>query len=293
MVTTLRSNKIKYKDSLNTKNRTSKVNRKSTENHLCTVQYLCQLKTQMTQDIEDVFVARRRRNSNERTWLVQFLHFTSSGSWTYTLTDSHTCRQVFEGERSRTKDNHLLGTFDLTGIPSAPRGVPQIEVTFQVDANGVLRVSAEDKGTGQKNDITIERSGEGLTPEEIERMVQDAEDFAEEDRKFRELTEARNGLEAMAYTAKRQLDDLEKKSPSEAGDGVTEEQMEKAKEAVGEVLVWLDSNQNASVEELQEKKSQLESVLHPLAEALYRSSGSAGQRGDGGDNTQRHDSEEL
>lgn len=186
----------------------------------------------------------------------------------------------------------MLGTFDLTGIPSAPRGVPQIEVTFQVDANGVLRVTAEDKGTGQKNDITIERSGEGLTPEEIERMVQEAEDFAEEDKNFRELTEARNGLEAMAYTAKRQLDDLEKKSPPEAGGSVTQEQLEKAKEAVSEVMAWLDSNQSASVEELEEKKTQLESVLHPLAEALYQSSSSTAQS-ESGDNQQRHDSEEL
>ena len=202
---------------------------------------------------------------------------------------------MFEGERTRTKDNHLLGNFDLTGIASAPRGVPQIEVTFQVDTNGVLRVSAEDKGTGQKNDITIERSGEGLTPEEIERMVQEAEEFAEEDKKFRELTEARNGLEGMVYTAKRQLDDLEKKTSSQTGaaSDVSEEQIEKAKEAVSETMEWLDSNQSASVEELQEKKREVESVLHPLAEALYKSSGPAGHSDEDEDNTQRHDSEEL
>ncbi|KAK7112752.1 endoplasmic reticulum chaperone BiP-like [Littorina saxatilis] len=198
--------------------------------------------------------------------------------------------QVFEGERSRTKDNHLMGTFDLTGIPSAPRGVPQIEVTFQVDANGVVKVAAEDKGTGQKNDITIERSGDGLTPEDIDRMVHDAEVFEEEDKKFRELTEARNGLEAMAYTAKRQLDDLEKKSSSD----VSEEQVQKAKQAVSEVMEWLDSHQSASAEELQEKKTELESVLHPLAEALYKSSaGSSDGHSDDGDSRQGHDSGEL
>lgn len=179
-----------------------------------------------------------------------------------------------------------MGTFDLTGIPSAPRGVPQIEVTFQVDANGVLKVAAEDKGTGQKNDITIERSGDGLTPEDIDRMVHDAEVFEEEDKKFRELTEARNGLEAMAYTAKRQLDDLEEKSSSD----VSEEQVQKAKQAVSEVMEWLDSHQSASAEKLQEKKTELESVLHPLAEALYKSSAgsSDGHSDDGG-----HDSGEL
>ena len=197
---------------------------------------------------------------------------------------------MFEGERSRTKDNHLLGTFDLTGIPAAPRGVPQIEVTFQVDANGVLRVSAEDKGSSQKNEITIERSGAGLTPGEIQRMIQEAEDFAEEDEKFRQLADARNNLEGLAYTSKRQLDDLEKKAPSEAG-GVSRDQIEQAKEAVNDAMRWLDSNPNASVEELQEKKSQLESSLHPVAEALYKNSGSAS--GGEEDTTQTHDSEEL
>ncbi|XP_076457743.1 endoplasmic reticulum chaperone BiP-like [Babylonia areolata] len=177
--------------------------------------------------------------------------------------------QVYEGERSRAKDNHLLGRFDLTGIPPAPRGVPQIEVTFQVDANGVLRVSAEDKGTGQKNDITIERSGAGLSPEDVERMVKEAEDFAQEDKHFRELTDARNGLESMAYTAQRQLDDLLQKSSSERAGDVSEEDLDKAKEAVRETIEWLESNPGASVEDIEEKKRGLESVLHPVAEALY------------------------
>ncbi|KAL8576647.1 Endoplasmic reticulum chaperone BiP [Nucella lapillus] len=199
--------------------------------------------------------------------------------------------QVYEGERSRAHNNHLLGQFDLTGIPAAPRGVPQIEVTFQVDANGVLRVSAEDKGTGQKNDITIRRSGAGLSPEDIERMVKEAEDFEEEDKKFRELTDARNGLEGMAYTAQRQLNDALRKGPLEIGDDVSEEDLTKALEAVKETIGWLDSNPGASVEEMEEKKSQLESVLRPMAEALYKQSSSSANSA--GEERHAHDNDEL
>merc|ERR1711916_419399 len=91
--------------------------------------------------------------------------------------------QVFEGERPMTKDNHLLGKFDLNNIPPAPRGVPQIEVTFEIDVNGILRVSAEDKGTGSKESITITNDQNRLTPEEIQKMVDDAEKYAEDDKK--------------------------------------------------------------------------------------------------------------
>merc|ERR1711959_539845 len=103
--------------------------------------------------------------------------------------------QVFEGERPMTKDNHLLGKFDLQNIPPAPRGVPQIEVTFEIDVNGILRVSAEDKGTGSKESITITNDQNRLTPEDIERMVQEAERFAEEDKAMAEKVAARNELE--------------------------------------------------------------------------------------------------
>merc|ERR1712026_382713 len=99
--------------------------------------------------------------------------------------------QVYEGERPMTKDNHLLGKFDLTGIPPAPRGVPQIEVTFEIDANGVLQVSAEDKGTGNKEKIEIKNDANRLSPEEVERMIKDAEDFAEEDKKVAERAVAK------------------------------------------------------------------------------------------------------
>ena len=104
-----------------------------------------------------------------------------------------------------TKDNHLLGKFDLTGIPPAPRGVPQIEVTFEIDANGILQVSAEDKGTGNKEKITITNDQNRLTPEDIEQMIKDAEKFADEDKKLKERVEARNELESYAYSLKNQV----------------------------------------------------------------------------------------
>merc|ERR1719187_2582752 len=117
--------------------------------------------------------------------------------------------KVYEGERPMTKDNHLLGTFDLKGIPPAPRGTPQIEVTFEIDSNGILQVSAKDKGTNKENKITITNDQNRLTPEEIQKMVDDAEKFAEEDALVKETTEAKNGLESYAYSLKRQVDDKE------------------------------------------------------------------------------------
>merc|ERR1712021_283093 len=104
--------------------------------------------------------------------------------------------QVYEGERSMTKDNHMLGQFELTGIPPSPRGVPQIEVTFEVDANGILQVAAEDKGTGKAEKITITAEKGRLSEEEIERMVAEAEEFAEEDKRVKERIDAKNGLES-------------------------------------------------------------------------------------------------
>merc|ERR1711881_591401 len=118
--------------------------------------------------------------------------------------------QVFEGERTMTKDNHVLGKFDLTGIPAAPRGVPQIEVTFEIDVNGILRVSAEDKGSSNKESITIKNDANRLIPDDIERMVKDAEEFAEADREAKERVDAKNELEGMAYSMKNQANDKEK-----------------------------------------------------------------------------------
>merc|ERR1712139_551240 len=118
--------------------------------------------------------------------------------------------QVFEGERAMTKDNHILGKFELTGIPPAPRGVPQVEVTFELDANGILQVSAEDKGTGKAEKITITAEKGRLSEEDIERMVREAEEFAEEDKKVKEKIDAKNGLEGYLYNLKNTLEDDEK-----------------------------------------------------------------------------------
>merc|ERR1712045_534580 len=139
--------------------------------------------------------------------------------------------QVFEGERPMTKDNHLLGKFDLTGIPPAPRGVPQIEVTFEIDANGILQVSAEDKGTGNKEKITITNDQNRLTPEDIEQMIKDAETFASEDAELKLRVESRNELEAYAYSLKNQINDKEK-----LGAKISDEDKEKIEEAVNEKI---------------------------------------------------------
>merc|ERR1712085_31839 len=135
--------------------------------------------------------------------------------------------QVFEGERTMTKDCHLLGKFELGGIPPAPRGVPQIEVSFEIDANGILNVGAEDKGTGKTEKITITNDKGRLSQEDIERMVQEAEEFQEEDKKVRDKIEARNALENYVYSMKNTLGDADK------------ETIEKALEEVNE---WLDDN---------------------------------------------------
>merc|ERR1712005_55538 len=142
--------------------------------------------------------------------------------------------QVFEGERAMTKDNHILGKFELNGIPPAPRGVPQIEVTFEVDANGILQVSAEDKGTGKSEKITITSDKGRLSDEEIERMVREAEEFAEEDKAIKERIDARNGLESYAYNMKNTLSDEEKGIK----DKIEEEDAEALDEAVQDVLDW-------------------------------------------------------
>jgi len=151
--------------------------------------------------------------------------------------------QVYEGERPMTKDNHLLGKFDLTGIPPAPRGVPQIEVTFEIDANGILQVSAEDKGTGNKEKITITNDQNRLTPEDIEQMIKDAEKFADDDKKLKERVEARNELESYAYSLKNQLADKDK-----LGAKLSDSDKEKIEEAVGEKISWLESNSEADSE---------------------------------------------
>jgi len=176
--------------------------------------------------------------------------------------------QVFEGERPMTKDNHQLGKFDLTGIPPAPRGVPQIEVTFEIDANGILQVSAEDKGTGNKEKITITNDQNRLTPEDIDQMINDAEKFAEEDKKVKERVEARNELESYAYSLKNQINDNEK-----LGAKISDEDKEKIEEAVNEKIAWLEENQEAEGEEFKAQKKELEDIVQPIIAKLYQQGG--------------------
>ncbi|KAK6033411.1 putative chaperone protein DnaK [Ostertagia ostertagi] len=182
--------------------------------------------------------------------------------------------QVFEGERPMTKDNHQLGKFDLTNIPPAPRGVPQIEVTFEIDVNGILHVTAEDKGTGNKNKITITNDQNRLSPEDIERMINDAERFAEDDKKVKEQVEARNELESYAYSLKNQIGDKEK-----LGGKLDDDDKKAIETAVDETISWLESNREASVDDLKEHKKDLEGKVQPIISKLYKDAGGAG--GDG------------
>ncbi|KAL0965488.1 hypothetical protein UPYG_G00281930 [Umbra pygmaea] len=193
--------------------------------------------------------------------------------------------KVYEGERPLTKDNHLLGTFDLTGIPPAPRGVPQIEVTFEIDVNGILRVTAEDKGTGNKNKITITNDQNRLTPEDIERMVNDAERFADEDKKLKERIDARNELESYAYSLKNQIGDKEK-----LGGKLSAEDKEAIEKAVEEKIEWMESHQDAEIEDFQAKKKELEEVVQPIVSKLY---GSAGGPPPEGGEPEQEEKEEL
>jgi len=195
--------------------------------------------------------------------------------------------QVFEGERPMTKDNHQLGKFDLTGIPPAPRGVPQIEVTFEIDANGVLQVSAEDKGTATKEKITITNDQNRLTPEDIEQMIKDAEMFADEDKKLKERVEARNELESYAYSLKNQINDKEK-----LGAKISDEEKEKIEEAVNEKISWLEENQEAEGEDFKAQKKELEEIVQPIIAKLYQG-GAPPPGGEGEAEEEDFDKDEL
>merc|ERR1712024_268191 len=166
--------------------------------------------------------------------------------------------QVFQGERAITKDNIPLGKFELTNIPPAPRGVPQIEVTFEIDANGILNVSAEDKGTGSKEKITITNDQNRLTPEDIEKMINDAEKFADEDAKLKGKVEARNELESYAYSLKNQIGDKEK-----LGGKLSDEEESKIEEVINEKIKWLEDNPDAEAEDFKAQKKEMEDIVQP------------------------------
>merc|ERR1712177_95695 len=185
--------------------------------------------------------------------------------------------QVYEGERSMTKDTHHLGKFELTGIPPTPRGVPQIEVSFEVDANGILQVAAEDKGTGKAEKITITAEKGRLSEEEIERMVKEAEEFAEEDKKVKERIDARNGLESYLYNLKNTLNDDEKG----VADQLSAEDKKELEDIIDETLDWMDENPEAEKEDYDEKQKEVEQIANPIMRNLYQ--GGGGDDGDDGD----------
>ncbi|XP_034750191.1 heat shock 70 kDa protein 1-like [Etheostoma cragini] len=178
--------------------------------------------------------------------------------------------QVFEGERAMTKDNNLLGKFELSGIPPAPRGVPQIEVTFDVDANGILNVSAVDKSTGKENKITITNDKGRLSKEDIERMVQEAEQYKAEDDLQRDKIAAKNSLESYAFNMKNTVQDENLKGK------ISKEDQKKVIERCDETVAWLENNQLAETEEYQHKQKELESVCNAIISKLYQGGMPAG-----------------
>ncbi|XP_024980619.1 heat shock 70 kDa protein [Cynara cardunculus var. scolymus] len=182
--------------------------------------------------------------------------------------------QVYEGERARTRDNNLLGKFELTGIPPAPRGVPQINVAFDIDANGILNVSAEDKTAGVKNKITITNDKGRLSKDEIERLVQEAERYKAEDEEVKKKVEARNAVENYAYNMRNTVRDEKFAAKLEA------EEKKKIEKAVEEGLEWLEKNQLAEVDELEDKLKELEGVCNPIIGKMYQ--GGEGPMGEDG-----------
>jgi len=184
--------------------------------------------------------------------------------------------QVFEGERSMTAHNNQLGKFELSGIPPAPRGVPQIEVSFDIDANGILNVSAEDKTTGKKNHITITNDKGRLSKEEIDKMVQDADKFKADDEKSRARIEAKNQLESFAYSVRNTTRD------EKVADKLSAEDKQKIEDEVKNVIDWLDHNQMAEKEEYEAKLKELEGIVQPIMVRMYQAAGGAGGMPEGG-----------
>jgi molecular chaperone DnaK len=194
--------------------------------------------------------------------------------------------RVFQGEREMAADNKLLGNFDLVGIPQAPRGVPQIEVTFDIDANGIVNVSAKDKATGKEQSIRIQASG-GLSEEDIETMVKEAEEHAEEDRKKRELVDAKNQAESLIHTTEKTL--------NEVGDQVAADDKQAVESAVSELRTMIE---NEDLDDIKQKTEALSQASSKLGEAMYRNAQEAqgaegaagdGQQASGGDGQQSED----
>jgi heat shock protein 5 len=194
--------------------------------------------------------------------------------------------QVFEGERSLTKDCHELGKFELTGLAPAPRGQPQIEVSFEIDSSGILAVSAEDKKSNHKEQITIKNDKGRLSQEEIQRMVDEAKQFEAEDKLAKERVEAKNALENYAYGIRTALNDKEKP----VGDKLTEEEKKTLEDGVKDAIAFIDSNPTADAAGYEEAKKKLEEIASPLMQKLYKGQGGApGGEGPSNEQAPAHD----
>jgi heat shock protein 5 len=178
---------------------------------------------------------------------------------------------VFEGERALTKDNHNLGKFDLNGIPPAPKGVPQIEVTFEIDENSILTVSANDKGTGKKETITITNDKGRLTKEQIEQMIQDSKKFEAEDKAIKEKIDTRNQFENYIYQMKNSVEDKAK-----LAEKLSDEEKQKIQDGLTDAQDWLNANQDAEKDEFEDKLKELQGICDPIIQKVYQAGGGQG-----------------